>query len=102
MEDVRPQLAFAHKLEKILGLAYIPGTSAEGSVCFAESEELRPEFKTTFTAQNLKDYLFAVKNFEHRFETGLLEKNADGPRFPKNAEVFWEMVDAGNKLRGKR
>lgn len=96
------ELAFIQQLEKILGLAYIPETPAKGRVCFAESEELRPEFKTTFTAQDLKGYLFAVTNFEHRFETGLSDKNADGFRFPKNAEVFWEMVDEGNKLREKR
>lgn len=102
MKDIQTQLAFIRKLEKLTGLVYVPEIPAVGRVCFAESEGLRPEFKTMFTAQNLNDYLLALENSDGRFEANLLGTNIDSLRFPKNAAVFWEMVDEGNKLRGKR
>jgi hypothetical protein len=102
MKDNPIKLELIQKLEKILNLAYVSETASEGRVCFAESEELRSEFKTIFTAQNLQDYLFALKNLENRFEADLSERNNEGFRFPKNAEVFWKMVEDGNKSGNKK
>lgn len=93
MKDNAVKLELIKKLEIILNLTYVSETASESRVCFAEIEELRPEFKTTFTAKNLQDYLFALKNFEDRFDADLSEKNNKGFRFPKNTEVFWKMID---------
>ena len=102
MESNSIKFKLIQKLEKHLNLIYVFESTGEGRVCFAESEELRPDFKTTFTVQNFDDYLSALKKLEHLFEADLSEKNNEGFRFPKNTEVFWAMVEKGNKLRNKK
>ncbi|MDZ4149314.1 MAG: hypothetical protein U1C58_13580 [Flavobacteriaceae bacterium] len=82
MEDNPFKLELILKLEKNLNLTYVSETTSDGRVSFAESEELRTEFITTFSAKNLQDYLFSLKKFEGHFEADLPEKNEAGFRFP--------------------
>tara|TARA_R110001599_G_scaffold184247_4_gene377744 strand:- start:261 stop:581 length:321 start_codon:yes stop_codon:yes gene_type:complete len=58
------------------------------NVCFAESEELRPEFRNSYTSTDLVNYIHADLN------------NAEQPdlmkiTYPENTAVFWDLVAQG-------
>lgn len=43
-----------------LGLTFASQKEHEGNVCLANSHEVRPEFKETFTSKNLFDYILSL------------------------------------------
>ncbi|PXY47028.1 hypothetical protein [Flavobacterium hydrophilum] len=63
-----------------------------GNICFANSSELRPEFRQTFTAIELLDYVyaFAYSSFYKEFQKIAITSEAD---------VFWKLVKIGAGLR---
>ncbi|WP_339700646.1 hypothetical protein [uncultured Roseivirga sp.] len=77
----------AHLLK--IGLTFRPD-NPEGSsiVCFAESEELRPEFRSSYTSTDLIHYIYAdLTNAE---QTDLMNIT-----YPKNTAQFWALVAQG-------
>ncbi|WP_339609222.1 hypothetical protein [uncultured Roseivirga sp.] len=77
----------AHLLK--IGLTFRPD-NPEGSsnVCFAESEELRPEFRSSYTSTDLIHYIYAdLANAE---QTDLMNIT-----YPKNTAQFWALVAQG-------
>ena len=86
-------MELAEKISKALGLMYRNQTKSEGNVCFANSDELRPEFRETFTSADLMNYEYALLNSNKYFKlltTDLL---------PKDRKIFWELVALGNHLK---
>lgn len=84
-----------------LNIAFVEEKETGENVCFANSEEVRPEFRQTFTALNVFDYISAC-----RFES--IDKNQDEPvpgihtgiiTIPENAVDFWRQVKTGSRLR---
>lgn len=57
-------MELAEKISKALGLIHLNKTEITGNVCFANSDELRAEFKETFTSVDLMNYEFAVLHSE--------------------------------------
>lgn len=74
---------------------------SEGEVCFANSPEVRPEFRQTFAPIDILDYIYAVLHsptYREKYKEFL---KIDFPRvpYPKDAATFWKLVALGGQLR---
>ncbi|MFB9109845.1 hypothetical protein [Flavobacterium gyeonganense] len=63
-----------------------------GNVCFANSIELRPEFRQNFTAVELLDYVYA-------FAHSSFYKKSKKITMTSEADIFWKMVKIALCLR---
>lgn len=74
-----------------LGLLFSSEKEA-GNVCFATSSELRPEFRQSFMAIELLDYIYAFvhSSFYKEFQKIPITSEAD---------IFWKLVKIGVGLR---
>ncbi len=72
-----------------------------GEVCFANSPEIRPEFRLTFTSKDVLDYLYAIlystqfhKDFEKYLKTDLKSLP-----IPADIFTFCKMAVLGSELQ---
>lgn len=84
-----------------LGLAFVPEQETGGNVCFANSPELRTEFKNTFAPIDILDYIYAVLHsptYREKYKEFL---KIDFPRvpYPKDQDTFWQLVKLGGEIR---
>ena len=86
MKDLTVTSELINLFEKATGLTFINENEANGNVCFANNPELRPDFKTTFTIKDIKNYLLGLKKTQ----------NITGPN---DAEAFWKIVGFGKGLK---
>ena len=100
-------LDFSAQTARGLGLAFLqePVDSDQddrgGEVCFAESKEVRPEYRQTFTLIDLLDYIYAVMyrpSYRETYEE-LLKLDFPSVPYPNDAEQFWKMAALGRELR---
>ncbi|PRY08381.1 N-6 DNA methylase [Pontibacter ummariensis] len=89
------------KFAKCINLRFVPEKEGEGRVCFADSPELRDDFKDTFAPLDLLDYIYAVlhaPSYRSKYKEFL---KIDFPRipYPTSAEQFWQLVALGGELR---
>lgn len=98
-------LEIVNQIAKRLGLTFVPepSTQGEGSgeVCFAESGEVMPEYRQSFTPIDLLDYFYAVLHSPGYRETYKDFLKIDFPRipYPTDSETFWKLVQLGGELR---
>lgn len=80
--------------EKRLGLSLEGEAIRSGKVCFANTDEVRPEFRTTFTAGEFLCYIFALlvqtENLAGKTREIVLP-------FPEGPEHFWHLVQRGQE-----
>ena len=81
--------------EMRLGLSFEAGSRS--NVCFANHEEVRPEFRTSFTAEELVEYVLGFMT-ENEAGTGGANDKFILP-YPSDAEFFWEMVEEGKRKK---
>lgn len=88
---------FAEKVR----LEYLEEEPNNGGVCFAESDEVRPDYKTYFTPLDLLDYIYAVLHSPKYRETYKEFLKIDFPRVPyaEDQEKLWQLVRLGGELR---
>lgn len=79
-----------------LGLAYVPDIIIPGNVCMAADAEVRMEFRITFSAMDILDYIYAVA-FSKPPESS--EKRFPEIHYPRNTDLFWQVVSLGTTLR---
>jgi predicted helicase len=84
-----------------LGLTFTNEKETEGEVCFANSNELRPEFIQSFAPIDLLDYIYAVlhsPSYREKYKEFL---KIDFPRvpYPTDAQTYWQLVALGGELR---
>lgn len=89
------------EIAKGLGLTFLPEKETEGNVCFANSGEVRPEFRMTFAPIDVLDYIYAVlhsPSYREKYKEFL---KIDFPRvpYPKDENTFWHLVELGGELR---
>lgn len=77
-----------------LGLLF-PSENESGNVCFANSSELRSEFRQILTAIDLLDYIYA---FAHSSFYKEIQKIA----IPSETDSFWRLVEIGSILRKEK
>lgn len=63
-----------------------------GNVCFANSPELRPEFRQNFTAIEVLDYVYA-------FTHSSFYKESQKIAIASEVDLFWKLVKIGTGLR---
>ena len=84
-----------------LGLSFVNEKETEGEVCFANSDEVRAEFKQSFAPIDLLDYIYAVLHSPTYRSTYKEFLKIDFPRvpYPTDVETFWQLVKLGGELR---
>jgi hypothetical protein len=77
-----------NEIQSKLGLTFELNTSPTPNLCLKNAEEVRDEYKTTFSVQDLAHYLSAIgiKNIHLKTEEITL---------PKDAATFWRLVRKG-------
>ncbi|MDP5200046.1 hypothetical protein [Flavobacterium sp. DG2-3] len=76
--------------ENKLGLLFLEEES--GNVCFANSDEVREEYRQSFKLMDLLDYIYA---FEHSSIFTVSQKII----ITSETELFWKLVKIGSGLR---
>lgn len=84
-----------------LGITFTNEKETASNVCFANSDEVRPEFKQSFAPIDLLDYIYAVLHsptYREKYKEFL---KIDFPRVPvpTDADKFWKLVNLGSELR---
>jgi len=95
-----PDKQIIQQVSARLGLTFISESEATGEVCFANERGLRPEFRQSFTATDLVDYIQAIlhnpgngEKYRDFLKTGV----AQIP-YPTNIDDFWQLVQTGSRL----
>lgn len=73
------------KIEQTLNLIFIK-EELETNVCFANTDEVRPEYKQSFRLIDLLDYVYV-------FAHSAFYKQSHKIIIPTDAEVFWKLVE---------
>jgi hypothetical protein len=84
------------RLESHLHLRYVE-KDIEGNVCLIDSEEVRPEFKGSFTTAAVVNYLYGSFHLALNKTKSEKEFLTDFP-YPDNSEIFWELMKSGEEL----
>jgi predicted helicase len=84
-----------------LGMDFLPEKEEDANVCMAESGEVSPSYRNSFAPIDLLDYIYAVLHsptYREKYKEFL---KIDFPRvpYPKDKEVFWNLVSLGGALR---
>ncbi len=90
-----------NQFAKTLGLVYVSSKEPDGNLCFANNDEVRSEFKLTFTSKDIINYIAAVLHapiFTAQ-QQKFLKTNSSIIPYPKDPEIFWELVEIGSKMR---
>jgi|SRR5680860_1144679 len=89
------------KIEEKLRLTFVPEKEEDGNVCMANSPEIRDEYKDTFNAKDLLDYMYAVLHSPR-----YLEKYKDLSKIDvvevlchNDQNGFWKLASLGARLR---
>jgi len=80
-----------------LNLLFVSNNDTMGNVCFANSNEMRPEFRQTFTMIDVLDYCYAILHSQtfDEFSRNVVT------RIPitSDSKIFWKLVEIGKKIR---
>lgn len=87
-----------NQVSECLGLLFINEKETEGNVCFINTNELRPEFRQSFTSTDLLDYCYAIL---HSTINEFSEINSVRIPITSDSSVFLELVNYGSELRKK-
>lgn len=89
------------KIESNLGLSFTDEKTNEGNVCLANSHEVRPEFKETFTSIDLQDYIYSILQSETNSKNNKAFSEKNPPIIPISRDnvKFWKLVQLGRELR---
>ena len=92
-----------NQIAKNLGLVFVSTKEPEGNLCFVNNEEVRSEFKQTFTSKDTLNYIAAVLHSPiftpQQQQQELLNADSLTIPYPKDAKTFWELVELGSKMR---
>lgn len=87
------------RFEKRLGIEFININRVEPNLCYIESEEVRDEYKTTFTQSDILNYIYAM---QHSSLPTIKENVVGGMTmlipYPKDTNIFWKLVRLGKEL----
>lgn len=84
-----------------LGLTFVPEPEGEGNVCFAESPEVRNDYKQSFTPTDLLDCIYALLHSPSycRVYKEFLTIDFLKMSHPTDPNDFWKLVTLGGELR---
>src|SRR5690625_1901915 len=86
-------------VEQALGLVCLSEDPGEGEVCFAQSTEVRDDFRAYFTPVHLFQYAYAVMHRSglRKDYPAILKSDFLLP-YPKESDLFWGMRRLGERL----
>ena len=90
--ELNPQIMTV--FSKKVGLVFILDNETIGNTCFANSQEIRNDFKTTFTISDILEFTFACLKAEMK---GTEQIDTIALKLPKNQEEFWKMIQLGSE-----
>ena len=99
--NINPEII--EKLETLIKLPFVEQDEKESisNVCFANSLEVRDDFKNSFSAVDVLHYAYAV--FYASAGLGKFENLENEETFnvvyPTGSEMFWKVAELGKKLR---
>lgn len=76
-----------------LGLLFLEEKES-GNVCFANSEEVRPEYRQSFKLIDFLDYIYAFMHSSVYKESKIIMISSE-------TMLFWKLVKMGSDLKGK-
>jgi len=88
-----------NKISMALHLPFVNENEATGEVCFANQPGLRPEFRQSFTATDLLNYIYAALQTRIEQDGEFLKTGIAEIPYPTNADDFWRLVQTGGRLR---
>lgn len=88
-------LHIIRQIEANTGLLFLEDQPAN-EVCYANAPELRDDFKTGFTLQDIISYFSGQKSDHADVDALLINNNLETLPLPTDAESFWRVV---NKAR---
>lgn len=91
----------AQQIAKHLDIPFLAENGAS-NLCFAyDNTGLSSEFKQSFVAADLADYIYGLLNHQDYGQRGLEFLNIDSLRipFPEDTEYFWKYVAMGGEIR---
>lgn len=83
------------ELSRRLHLPYIEHKDSEGNLCFINNNEVRAEFRETFTSADVTHYLVGLLKTSIVAEITKENFHLIFP-YPQNAKSFWQQVEQGN------
>lgn len=88
------------KTANCLGLTFINEKEFRGNVCFANNNEVRPEFRETFSQRDLLNYCYAILASTKYRNTNLefLKADLSNISIPTDSNKFWKLVQMGKEL----
>ena len=94
-------LEIVKQIAEKLGLVFTNEKQTEGETCYANSSEVRADFKLSFAPIDILEYIYAVLHsptYREKYKEFL---KIDFPRvpYPKDAATFWQLVALGTQIR---
>ena len=74
-------------IEQRTGLTFIGEAYADGAVCFADSTEVRPEYKQSFTVADVLHYI----------QGALKSQTGAAIPYPEDSNTFWKLAEKGRR-----
>lgn len=96
-----PSAVLVQAIAAHTGLLFVPAAETVGRVCCAEVPEVRPEYRTTFTASDLIDYIYGVLPASPCSDACKHFSEIDFSHVPCpiDAAHFWALAAQGSQLR---
>jgi hypothetical protein len=70
------------------------------NLCYIESEEVRDEYRTTFTQSDILNYIYAMQHSSSQTKSEMVLPGVNGTiPYPKNSITFWKLAKLGKELR---
>lgn len=88
-------------IEEKIGLSFVSEKEEEGNVCMVNSREVRDEYKNSFTAKDLLDYVYALLHSPRYLEkyTDLSKIDFLEIPYPTDQNRFWKLASLGAQLQ---
>lgn len=90
-----------NQIFKKFNLTFISKKETNGNICFANNPELRNEFRTTFSATDVLNYINAISyssSYKDKNKSHLMSNCKNLPT-PHNQDTFWKLVIWGGKIK---
>lgn len=86
-------------LEKIIETPFVEDKFELGSVCFANDEDLRADFKLQFSIYDVVNYVYGIYQLHFEENEKLESISLLKIPYPANASSFWQYANIGKKFR---
>ena len=83
-----------------LNLMFSSSDDFRGNICFADSPEVRSDFRETFTSSDLQNCLYAILYSLDNKQNGMkfLDMDLFHALIPTDNSAFWKLVEQGKEL----